>query len=909
MKLFKILFIFTITATVDAQVPNIPPSMLNQMQNMSENEISNMAQQYGVSPGLLMPQSIVPNEDLGDRADAISNNPEKIMYERLMRTKSNEEKLNDFDKKYKPIFERDYLDTADIPVYGRSIFDNQVTTYASVDNAPVPDDYRLGIGDSLNIILYGSENIERELKVDRSGEVNFPKIGNLKIAGMTFGQVREYVQDRVSNELIGVKVNISFGSLRSINVFVAGEGRVPGAYSVSALSTVSQVLFVAGGVSEIGSLRNIEVKNNGFKKATFDLYKLLTDGNTEGDIRLQSGDVIFIPPVIKTVIIEGAVRREGRYELIKNEKLAELIKLAGGLDSRAFLKQIYVERYTNDLGLPTIINLDISSEKDFIIEDGDIVRIAHVNSNSKNSVVFRGALERPGKYGWYQGIRLSDFIKNVDIDLLENADLDHSLIVRRKNQNTNDIYTISFNLSNAIINPGSDFDPLLNPSDEVFIFAMAEGVSFLDNLLPKSKDIMQMSDGGLNEINEIVINEDQEEMILGPDGKIQILMTDEKYNKLLAEKKFQMDREIEQRGNRAELLEPILRKLYRQADTNEAVQVVSISGAVKMPGEYPLVNNSSFSNLIDLAGGYTDDALMERAELRRLQINPDGSIETVLSQINLTKDNLNIRLSSRDHLRINKIKDWDINDSIEIKGEVFYPGRYLISPNETLSSVIKRAGGFTDESFINAAIFTRESIKDKEREQLLVLGNNIRRDQASRSMTKESEDFSVSSKEIEDSIEALLSTEVIGRLIIDLPRVINGDPLADLILQDGDILEIPKYTNAVTVVGEVRRSGSFVRQESFKIDDYIELAAGLTQRGDKKQTYIIRADGSVEKIDGLKERDFFNFSDSNSGVMAGDTIVVPIKSSYQTPLNLYSTVSQVVFQSIASIAAFSTIFN
>ena len=153
-----------------------------------------------------------------------------------------------------------------------------------------------------------------------------------------------------------------------------------------------------------------------------------------------------------------------------------------------------------------------------------------------------------------------------------------------------------------------------------------------------------------------------------------------------------------------------------------------------------------------------------------------------------------------------------------------------------------------------------------------------------------------------------MATEVIGRLIIDLPRLLSGDFTADIILEDGDILDIPKFSNAVTVVGEVRRSGSFIRQESYMLDDYIELSAGITERGNKKEIYIIRADGSVDKLRNNKSR-LLQFSDTNDNILAGDTIVVPIKSSYQTPLNLYQTVSQVIFQSLASLAAFSTIIN
>ena len=173
----------------------------------------------------------------------------------------------------------------------------------------------------------------------------------------------------------------------------------------------------------------------------------------------------------------------------------------------------------------------------------------------------------------------------------------------------------------------------------------------------------------------------------------------------------------------------------------------------------------------------------------------------------------------------------------------------------------------------------------------------IRSDQAARSMTKESEDFSVSSSEVEAGITALMSSEIYGRLIIDIPRIVEGDSSADIVLQDGDHLTIPKYTNAVTVVGEVRRSGSFVRQDSYDIDDYLNLAAGMTARGYENEIYIIRANGSVVKEG--KANSLFTFEDNlEDQVQAGDTIVVPIKSSYQTPLNLYRTVSQVVLSLI-----------
>lgn len=913
MRFFKWqLFFILLSTPIYAQMPNLSPSMQMQLQNMSSDDQRRMAQQYGVDLSSLgSVQSSLDSSSLGEKVDPLASNPDQVLYKRLMQGNNNQEKLEAIEKNLTPIFERNYDDIDDLPIYGRSIFDNEVSTYASVDNAPVPDNYRIGVGDTLNITLYGSENIERELNVSRSGEVNFPKIGSLNVAGMTFGQMNDYIKERISRELIGAKVSISMGSLRSINVFVAGEARVAGVYSVSALATVSQVLYVAGGVSEIGSLRNIEIKNNGNRKATFDFYDLLTAGDTAGDIRLQSGDVIFAPPIDRTVIIDGAVRRPGRYEVIKNETLADLIKLAGGLTNRAYLKKIFIERYMNNADLPVIVNLNISDDAnaDFVMEDGDIVRIASVSNQSNNSITIKGAVERPGKYGWYNDITVTDIIQDLDVDFLSNVDVKQALIVRRKTKNSNDIFTISFDLGKAMSQPKSTFDLKLQPFDEVLIFSLNDNEELTDLIERQDPDDIQSINRDESQVNDsdegIVNNFDSGAW----DSSFNNVMSNDEFNELFAEKKLELQRMIRVRGSRANLLSPVLKKLYSQASINEPIQVVFINGGVKAPGEYPLSLNANFANLVQLAGGYTDNALIELAEIRRLEIDSKGSIETVLINIDLRKDISSTTLKSRDHIRINKIKDWDNDDSILLQGEVFYPGTYLIAPNEKLSSVIQRAGGLTDESFVNGAIFSRESIKKKEKEQLLILGNNIRRDQASRSMTKESGGSFRTSEEVENSIAALLSTEAVGRLIIDLPRIIYGDQSADLVLQDGDVLTVPRYNNAVTVVGEVRRSGSFVRQESFNVDDYIELAAGMTERGDSKKAYVIRADGSVDQLIGFKKRKLLTFSGSSEAILAGDTIVIPIKSSYQTPLNLYSTVSQVIFQSIASIAAITTVIK
>ena len=936
--------VFVIPFDIDAQISGIPPALLEQFRNMPPAEQRKLAQQYGINTrelGQLADESTL--SVLGNPGDETEPEDDQRLFQRfIIENKFNERKKYTKNEELS-IFERDYDDAMRLPRYGEFLFDDEVTTYAPVDNAPVPDNYRVGVGDSLNVLLYGTENNELELIVDRNGNINFPKLGNLSVAGMTFGEIREYLTRRVLEQMIGVNVNVSMGRLRSINVFMAGEAKVPGNYSVSALSTVSQMLFVAGGPTEIGSLRDIQVLESGNKKSTFDVYKLLTEGNTGGDIRLKSGDVVFIPPIKKVVMIDGAVKRPGRYELIENETIDDLILLAGGLDNRAYLKKAILDRYNPNDDFPLILNLDLSDDQsNFLLQDGDVLRIASVKNLAENSILLKGAVQHPGKYGWIKGLRLTDIIKSFDQDLIPETDTLRSLIVRRNSKDDQRITTLDFSLLKAITNPKSEFDPFLQSHDEILIFSKVEEEfsqnENYQNPIVSSEELSLNSQEGTffpNNLNQDVIIPDNNTSRISRRYQVQLdqnnnSLTQEEMssnNPLVAyesndffsfsnqeqrdrqeqrEKDYERSKKMKKLSRR-EILKPILKRLRQQANKDESVQIVSISGAVKSPGEYPLTRNATYSNLVELAGGFTDDALTDSAELRRIQVTVDGPAIVNLSEITFKDTMSSNTLLSRDHIRVNKIKDWNISDMVEIKGEVVYPGKYLISPNEALSSVIERAGGFTNESFINAAIFTRESVKQKEREQLLVLGNNIRRDQASRSMTKESEDYQVTSSEIEEGIQALLSTEVMGRLIIDLPRLLSGDVSADIILQDGDILDIPKFTNAVTVVGEVRRPGSFVRQESYMLDDYIELYRN--DCGNKKQIYIIRANGSVDQLLSNTSSRFLQFSDTNDNILAGDTIVIPIKSSYQTPLNLYQTVSQVVFQSIASIAAFSTILK
>ena len=437
--------IFIIDKNVYAQgmtIPGVSPSMLSQFSTMSPDQRRELAASYGINlEDLGMIGDGGGANDIGMPGNELESDANQALYERIIDAQENTKKAAKYRKDNIPLFEQDYSSIEDLPVYGKFLFDGEFSSFSPVDNAPVPNDYVLGVGDSLRVLLYGIEDSEFNLVINRQGNINFPELGEISIAGMSFSEASEYLKTRVSRQMIGVEIGISVGRLRSINVFMSGEAKISGMYSVSGLSNVSQLLYVAGGITDIGSLRNIQIRRANEIIATFDLYELLARGNAENDIRLLSGDVVFIPTIKKSVYIDGAIRRPGKYELKDKEVMSDLIDLAGGFSNRAYLKQVYIERYDHDSDVPSIINLDLTDDEqlDYKISDGDIIRIARVTNQLSNSVVLKGAVKRPGRYGWYKGIRFSNILSTINADFQDNFDTDKGLIVRRINANNYDI--------------------------------------------------------------------------------------------------------------------------------------------------------------------------------------------------------------------------------------------------------------------------------------------------------------------------------------------------------------------------------------------------------------------------------------------------------------------------------------
>ncbi|WKE66781.1 SLBB domain-containing protein [Gallaecimonas kandeliae] len=895
----------------------ISPAMIEQFKAMPRAQQEQLMKQYGIDPsqlGLSQGQS----QSVEPQAVPLQQRPS----EQQDSAKQAKDDRGSHDDEAKP------------KRFGLNLFDADVSTFAPVDNAPVPDDYVVGVNDIINVQLYGKESQQLSLKVERDGTINFPDLGPLNLAGMTFAKAKAVIEERVKTQMIGVSAAVNLNSLRTISVFVAGEAKNPGSYALPALATVTQALFVAGGVSDIGSLRHIAVKRAGKTVAQFDLYDLLLRGDASDDIRLQSGDVVFIPPYSGLVEAKGEVRRPALYEINKGDTLKDLLAMAGGARSGAYPKASVLERI-NDQNLRDIQNVDLTQAKVLqqAIKAGDVLRVGVTSDRYANAVVLAGAVVRPGKYAWHQGMHVHDLVGSLWADLKISADLDYALVVREVNE-LGDIEVHQFALGQAVTEPGGDQDLTLSPHDVVVVFnyddssldrkklnklvakelepvlskpasqrwltddLVARGFEYLEQ---KPEDIKATSVAGY------AIEDTASEQADSLSKEEQVNTLGHEVSKLLARiyvepKLMALTPEL----SRQELLYPILSKLRVQARNGSDLKLVSISGDVKVPGDYPLVVGGNVRSLVTAAGGLKVSAYVGRAELTRAMgsnknvngISVEHQAIDLETAIKGGADNL--ALVSRDHLNVFATPDWQVDRVVEVRGEVKFPGRYTVHRGETLEDVLLRAGGVTQYAFVDGAVFTRKQVQQREKMQVDKLIEQLRTDVATRALSAER--AQVGYQDAMAMIGELQKVQPLGRLVIDLPDILAGDANADMQVEDGDILYVPRKTDTISVVGEVQHAASHRFKADMTVDDYLNLSGGFRKRADDDHVYVIRADGSVMIPHGTSW-----FSANNDSLRPGDTVVVPLDTEYMNSLSLWSNVTQIIYQSAVALAAIATL--
>ena len=354
-------------------------------------------------------------------------------------------------------------------IFGHNLFARPPSTFAPIKDMPVSNEYVIGPGDEINILMWGRIDATYNLVVDKEGVIQFPKIGPLSVAGQTFSELKELIRQK-AEAITGVNVNISMGRLRSIQVFVLGEVKAPGVYTVSALATVTNALLASGGPTRLGSLRDVQLKRNSHYVSKIDFYNFLMKGDTSADKRLMPGDVIFVPQAGPMVNVSGNVKRPMIYELKDKVTLQNALEIAGGLSPRAFNQRIQIERaFKNRVQIVVDISYDALQKKVPIpLEDGDIVRVSGILANPVNAVFLYGNVLRPGAYAFTENLRVSDILHSVE-DLQMDTYLPYALI-KRYRLNSMDYKLIPFNLDRLFLGQDMTQNIVLMPLDEVYIF-------------------------------------------------------------------------------------------------------------------------------------------------------------------------------------------------------------------------------------------------------------------------------------------------------------------------------------------------------------------------------------------------------------------------------------------------------
>ena len=297
-------------------------------------------------------------------------------------------------------------------IYGYNLFLNTPTTFALSSNVPIPPDYILGPGDKIKIEYFGSNRDKTEDFISRTGLVNLPLLGPINIAGQSIKTAEEIIKKRVDEELIGTEVYISLSELRSINVYIVGAAYKPGTYTVSSLASLTNIIFSTGGPDKVGSLRNIEVKRNGKLIKTYDFYKLLLEGDTSQDIRLQEGDTIFYPLIDEVVRIDGSVQRPGNYEISDESDVSEILSFSGLLVKGELKVQLSRYNTSTDRREVTLYE-DIQIFNSVSLEDGDSINILRSSKQDQANVLLSGEFQYPGYYDTSSGQTISEIIKQA----------------------------------------------------------------------------------------------------------------------------------------------------------------------------------------------------------------------------------------------------------------------------------------------------------------------------------------------------------------------------------------------------------------------------------------------------------------------------------------------------------------
>jgi protein involved in polysaccharide export with SLBB domain len=635
-------------------------------------------------------------------------------------------------------------ESAALRVFGADVFRRTTTQFLPTLSGPVPEDYRLGPGDVLVLILTGDVELAHSLTVTREGFVVIPQVGQVHVANLTLEQLRQTLFARLSRVYSGVRrsgattqFDVTVANVRAVQVYVVGEVAQPGAYQISSLGTVLTALYAAGGVLDNANTRRIEVRRAGNEVAAFDLYDYLLRGDTRNDIRLETGDVVFVPVHGTRASVRGAVLRPAIYELKQDESLADLITAAGGFRADAARRRLAIERVVPPAqrrpDAPPRIVIEVPLGPDgaapaLPMTDGDVVSVDSVPLDAvRNFVDIQGSVYQPGRYGLEPGMTMSRLVR------LAGGFLPATYAGRAHIER-------------------------LNPADSTRFL--------LTTVLPQDSAAPWREDLSLREYDIVTI--------------------------------------------------------YGRPEMRDSIHV-AIAGMVTQPGRFHWREGMTLRDLVLMARGPRAGAWLQEAEIARLpEDRSQGQMATTIrvpldSTYLFDRDSLGryvgppglpfqgsgapeVVLRPYDNVLIFRQPDFELQRSVEILGEVRFPGTYALrAKDERIADLVERAGGLTPRAYPAGIRFTRPLNRA-------------------------------------------------GRINLDLEQALrHRDSRDNVILQPGESIFVPEYQPSVRVFGAVNAPGSVLWRPGASMDYYIAGAGGFVRNADRGGSSVRQANGEIEK--------------------------------------------------------------
>ena len=752
----------------------------------------------------------------------------------------------------------------DLPIFGSELFKNVPSTFAPVDNIPVTSDYVIGPGDEIVIRAWGQLDVDFSAEVDRTGAINIPKVGTINVAGVKYQDLQSHLKAAIGRVFRNFDLAVSLGQLRAIQVFVVGQARRPGAYSVGSMSTLVNAVFAAGGPSAKGSMRGIQLKRGNKVVTELDLYDLLIKGDKSKDAHLLPGDVIHVPPVGALVAISGSVNVPAIFELKQDGRLADLIAWAGGLASTASDQKALVERIDDHKTRKVAeFKLDAAGMQ-ANLRNGDVVSIYAIAPRIDNAVTLRGNVAQPARFPWHEGMRIRDLIPRVEALLSRHYWLS-------KNQ--------TVGLDNTIA--------------ELLRRNRAAGIDIpVTDLLKKNQQTQQQE-------ADATVAESMRRTQIAADT---VTANTESLQTLQLLQEPGALRNPNQPGAVTPGSTPSTQST-QSAALSLGIGQGAQAGAQDKEKTGPKLADEIKRNLNEVNWGY---AVIER-------LNPKD-LTTTLVPFNLGKAILegdpaqNILLQPGDVVTIFSIDDIQVpianqTKYVRLEGEFKNPGIYAVEPVETLRQLVSRVGGLSPNAYLFGAEFTRESTRVFQQKKLEEAINRLQREMQrsaiSRSKnivsTEEAAGLGPEAQAQQALISRLRQLKASGRIVLELPSdgAAGLADLPDIALEDSDRFIVPSRPSMVSVVGAVYNENAFIFRPEKRLTDYLRQAGGISKFGDTGDVYVLRADGSVL----AKRQSGWLMSSFDSGkLMPGDTIVVPEDVDRTTWTKVLKDYGQILYQ-------------